>query len=111
MIILDFGRRLDFFSEKLVKQAVLFVASAENYFSLFTYLNFFFILCHSLDPTRMLITLGASTAVQDNFHGNTALHWAIIARNSTAVSTLTTNGANLGIRNNAVSTFCITQYL
>lgn len=51
----------------------------------------------------MLITLGASTVVQDNFHGNTALHWAIVARNSTAVSTLTTNGANLGVRNNAVS--------
>lgn len=58
----------------------------------------------SLDPTRMLISLGASTAVQDNFHGNTALHWAIIARNSTAVSTLTTTGSNLGIRNNAGQT-------
>lgn len=51
----------------------------------------------------MLVTLGASTVVQDNFHGNTALHWAIIARNSTAVTTLAINGANLGVRNNAVS--------
>lgn len=65
--------------------------------------NQFFCFCFSLDPTRMLVTLGASTAVQDNFHGNTAMHWAIIARNSNAVTTLTTNGANLTVRNNAVS--------
>lgn len=58
----------------------------------------------SLDPTRMLVTLGASTILQDNFHGNSALHWAIIARNSTAVTTLAINGANLGIRNNAGQT-------
>lgn len=62
-------------------------------------------LCFSLDPTRMLVNFGASTVVQDNFHGNTALHWAIVARNSTAVTTLAINGANLGIRNNAVCIF------
>ncbi|XP_026271983.1 palmitoyltransferase Hip14 isoform X1 [Frankliniella occidentalis] len=58
----------------------------------------------SLDPTRMLLTLGASSAFQDNFHGNTAIHWAIVARNSTAVTTLVTNGANLTTRNNTGQT-------
>lgn len=42
----------------------------------------------AVDPTRLLITLGASTHPTDLAHGNTALHWAILARNSTAVSTL-----------------------
>lgn len=31
----------------------------------------------------------------DNLHGNTALHWAIIAENSTAISTLVHHGASL----------------
>lgn len=41
----------------------------------------------SLDPTRLLLTLGASVNVTDQ-QGNTALHWAILARNTTAISTL-----------------------
>lgn len=41
----------------------------------------------SLDPTRLLITLGASPNLSDH-QGNTALHWAILARNTTAISTL-----------------------
>lgn len=41
-----------------------------------------------LDPTRLLLTLGASTGLTDNTQGNTALHWAILARNSTAITTL-----------------------
>ncbi|GBP07474.1 Palmitoyltransferase Hip14 [Eumeta japonica] len=42
----------------------------------------------ALDPTRLLLTLGASTRPVDHTHGNTALHWAILARNTTAISTL-----------------------
>ncbi|KAL1116290.1 hypothetical protein AAG570_005785, partial [Ranatra chinensis] len=56
--------------------------------------------CHkvsSLDPTRLLLTFGASTTMQDNVHGYTALHWAILAKNHTAVSTLTQLNANLDI--------------
>lgn len=42
----------------------------------------------AVDPTRLLLTLGASPHPVDNSHGNTALHWAILARNATAISTL-----------------------
>lgn len=42
----------------------------------------------SLDPTRLLLTLGASPNLTDATQGNTALHWAILARNTSAVSTL-----------------------
>uniref|UniRef100_A0A1Y1KH18 Palmitoyltransferase n=3 Tax=Photinus pyralis TaxID=7054 RepID=A0A1Y1KH18_PHOPY len=42
----------------------------------------------SLDPTRLLLTLGASTKLTDSTQGNTALHWAILSRNTTAISTL-----------------------
>nr|CAD7444734.1 unnamed protein product [Timema bartmani] len=53
----------------------------------------------SLDPTRLLLTFDACTTTQDKIHGNTALHWAILSRNHTAVSTLVTHGANLDIAN------------
>nr|CAH7738753.1 unnamed protein product [Callosobruchus chinensis] len=53
----------------------------------------------SLDPTRLLITLGASPNLTDQ-QGNTALHWAILARNTTAISTLILQGhASLNIPN------------
>lgn len=42
----------------------------------------------SVDPCRLLLSLGASPNPQDNSHGNTALHWAILARNTTAICTL-----------------------
>lgn len=42
----------------------------------------------AVDPTRLLLTLGASPQPADHAHGNTALHWAILARNATAISTL-----------------------
>lgn len=42
----------------------------------------------ALDPVRLLLTLGANVSVVDHTHGNTALHWAILARNATAISTL-----------------------
>lgn len=42
----------------------------------------------ALDPVRLLLTLGANPSMVDHTHGNTALHWAILARNATAISTL-----------------------
>ncbi|KMQ92184.1 palmitoyltransferase zdhhc17 [Lasius niger] len=54
---------------------------------------------NSLDPTRLLLTLGASHSLTDNLHGNTALHWAIIAKNNTAISTLVQHGASLDLPN------------
>ncbi|XP_063223420.1 palmitoyltransferase Hip14 isoform X2 [Bacillus rossius redtenbacheri] len=53
----------------------------------------------SLDPTRLLLTFGACTTAQDRTHGNTALHWAVLAQNHTAVSTLVAHGASLDIPN------------
>jgi palmitoyltransferase len=42
--------------------------------------------------------------MQDKLHGNTALHWAILAQNHTAISTLIMQGASLDIANAQVST-------
>jgi palmitoyltransferase ZDHHC13/17 len=54
----------------------------------------------SLDPVRLLLTLGANPNQQDMTHGNTALHWAILARNPRAIWSLIIRGkANLEIRN------------
>lgn len=54
----------------------------------------------TLDPVRLLLTLGANPNLQDLTHGNTALHWAIMARNPRAIHTLVFKGkANLDIRN------------
>ncbi|XP_070508799.1 palmitoyltransferase Hip14 [Chironomus tepperi] len=42
----------------------------------------------ALDPVRLLLTLGANPNLMDSTHGNTALHWAILARNTIAINTL-----------------------
>jgi palmitoyltransferase len=65
---------------------------------------FYHFLHCSLDPTRLLLTFGACTAIQDKLQGNTALHWAILAQNHTAISTLVLQGASLDIANAQVST-------
>lgn len=51
------------------------------------------------DPTRLLITLGASLNLTDGKHKNTALHWAVYSRNSNAVSLLLKAGADITIPN------------
>uniref|UniRef100_S4PX68 Palmitoyltransferase n=3 Tax=Pararge aegeria TaxID=116150 RepID=S4PX68_9NEOP len=54
----------------------------------------------AVDPARLLLTLGASPQPADAAHGNTALHWAVLARNGTAVSTLVLYGnASLDVPN------------
>ncbi|XP_019548594.2 palmitoyltransferase Hip14 isoform X1 [Aedes albopictus] len=54
----------------------------------------------ALDPVRLLLTLGANPSLADHTHGNTALHWAILARNATVVSTLILKGkASLEVPN------------
>lgn len=55
--------------------------------------------CLGLNPTKLLITLGASMSVQDHVHRNTPLHWALISRNPTAISILVARGAPLTVRN------------
>lgn len=53
----------------------------------------------SIDPTRLLITLGASLTMTDTPRGNTALHWALIGRNSAPTSLLVNKGKDSGILN------------
>ncbi|XP_018015557.2 palmitoyltransferase ZDHHC17, partial [Hyalella azteca] len=47
----------------------------------------------SVDPTRLLLTFGASVSTRDRLHGNTPLHWAVQAKNSVAASVLVNHGA------------------
>ncbi|XP_037568428.1 palmitoyltransferase ZDHHC17 isoform X2 [Dermacentor silvarum] len=51
------------------------------------------------DPSRLLITLGASLTMCDTYHRNTPLHWAVYVRNSSAVSLLIKAGSDLSARN------------
>lgn len=53
----------------------------------------------SLNPTQLLLNLGASHSLKDSLHGNTALHWAIIAKNSIPIVTLIQHGASLNVVN------------
>ena len=55
-----------------------------------------------MDPTRLLVTFGASPCLQDQLYGNTALHWAVTARNVTAVQTLLKAGADTAVTNKQV---------
>lgn len=52
----------------------------------------------ALDPVRLLLTLGANPSMIDHSHGNTALHWAILARNATAISTLIFKASQLHLK-------------
>lgn len=56
-------------------------------------------LCPRNDPSRLLITLGASLTMCDTYHRNTPLHWAVYVRNSSAVSLLIKAGSDLSARN------------
>lgn len=54
----------------------------------------------ALDPVRLLMTLGANPSTFDHTHGNTALHWSILARNTVCISSLIFKGkASLDIPN------------
>merc|ERR1719312_68312 len=56
----------------------------------------------TIDPLRLLVTLGSSLTATDNVQGNTGLHWAIQAKNSAGTSILTNKGAasaQLGMTN------------
>ncbi|XP_057375671.1 palmitoyltransferase Hip14-like isoform X2 [Daphnia carinata] len=52
----------------------------------------------TVDPARLLASLGASVTSQDN-NGNTALHWAIESRNVSAISLLLDKNASLDVPN------------
>ena len=59
---------------------------------------------HSPDPARLLLTFGASTSLQDRTNKNTALHWAIMSKNSIAIQMLINRNASLDIPNDANET-------
>lgn len=53
----------------------------------------------SSDPSRLLLTLGASHSMTDRVHKNTPLHWAVYAKNTNALQQLIKVGADLGAVN------------
>ncbi|XP_072047738.1 palmitoyltransferase ZDHHC17-like [Amphiura filiformis] len=53
----------------------------------------------AVDPTRLLLTLGASPNLQDSHYKNTALHWASATGNSSAVAALLHANADTYIEN------------
>lgn len=54
-----------------------------------------------IDPTKLLLTLGASHKISDYNHKNTALHWAISAKNLTSIRLLLDAGADVEALNAA----------
>lgn len=58
---------------------------------------FFFLF--SVDPTRLLLTFNVSVNLGDKYHKNTALHWAVLAGNTTVISLLLEAGANVDAQN------------
>lgn len=52
-----------------------------------------------VDPTRLLLTLGASHKMADYKNKNTALHWAVSVRNMTAITLLLDANADVEVLN------------
>uniref|UniRef100_A0A914XT99 Uncharacterized protein n=1 Tax=Plectus sambesii TaxID=2011161 RepID=A0A914XT99_9BILA len=55
---------------------------------------------YTTDPLKLLMTLGADLTLVDRTNGNTALHWATIQGNHTAVSILLKHGVSVEPVNN-----------
>lgn len=53
----------------------------------------------SVDPTRLLLTFNVSVNLGDKYHKNTALHWAVLAGNTTVISLLLDANANVDSQN------------
>lgn len=53
----------------------------------------------SVDPTRLLLTFNVSVNLGDKYHKNTALHWSVLAGNTTVISLLLEAGANVDAQN------------
>lgn len=52
-----------------------------------------------VDPTRLLITLGSSLKMSDHKNKNTALHWAVLAKNLTAITLLIEANSDVEVLN------------
>jgi len=62
-------------------------------------------ICVSLcrpDPTRLILTFGASVNARDRMNGNTALHWACTSGNHAVIKQLLDAGADLTLLNSNV---------
>uniref|UniRef100_A0A8D3EAK7 Palmitoyltransferase n=1 Tax=Scophthalmus maximus TaxID=52904 RepID=A0A8D3EAK7_SCOMX len=53
----------------------------------------------NVDPTRLLLTFNVSVNLGDKYHKNTALHWAVLAGNTTVISLLLDANANVDAQN------------
>ena len=53
----------------------------------------------SVDPTRLLLTFNVSVNLGDKYHKNTALHWAVLAGNTTVISLLLDANSNVDAQN------------
>jgi hypothetical protein len=58
----------------------------------------------SADPSRLLLTFGANTALRDRVKHNTALHWAIGSKNLNVFNLLIKSNASVDIPNGAGET-------
>lgn len=65
----------------------------------------------SVDPTRLLLTFNVSVNLGDKYHKNTALHWAVLAGNTTVISLLLEAGANVDAQNIKVNHVCTFSWL
>lgn len=61
----------------------------------------------SVDPTRLLLTFNVSVNLGDKYHKNTALHWAVLAGNTTVISLLLEAGANVDAQNIKVNIWSV----
>ena len=52
-----------------------------------------------MDPTRLLLTFNVSVNLGDKYHKNTALHWAVLAGNTTVISLLLEANSNVDAQN------------
>lgn len=64
-----------------------------------------------MDPTRLLLTFNVSVNLGDKYHKNTALHWAVLAGNTTVISLLLDANANVDAQNIKVSHGSVNQRL
>uniref|UniRef100_A0A674E6P3 Palmitoyltransferase n=1 Tax=Salmo trutta TaxID=8032 RepID=A0A674E6P3_SALTR len=62
---------------------------------------------HSVDPTRLLLTFNVSVNLGDKYHKNTALHWAVLAGNTTVITLLLDSNSNVDAQNIKVKGLCI----
>ena len=64
-----------------------------------------------MDPTRLLLTFNVSVNLGDKYHKNTALHWAVLAGNTTVISLLLDANANVDAQNIKVAPCLMASFI